>query len=267
MVDLAYKLDAVGLWEEHEIEAAARADVYAKGNNALFSAIEPARDRFKGQYLAALESKDVAEKDKLDLFRSDLTAFVNAYDFLSQIVNFEDPHVEMFSIYARGLARLIREENMYQALDLAGVELVGYAIRQQATQPHTLTGEGELGPLTAVGTGAPVDPKMTSLLEAVEQLNSLFDSADFTDADFRGFATHVAGKAIESSELDAQRKANTKQQFLESPDLKKTVISALVAASANSTGMTDELFENDVKLTRFVDIIGKLLYEKGHEAA
>ena len=53
-------------------------------------------------------AKDVAETQKLLLFRSDLTSFINAYDFLSQVINFENTDLEKLTIYGRGLARLIR---------------------------------------------------------------------------------------------------------------------------------------------------------------
>lgn len=267
VVDLRAKLDAYGVWEWHEVEAAASAQLLAKGNNAYFAAIEPGRSRFVARLQAALSDRDAEEAERLYLFRSDLTAYVNAYDFLSQVINFESTDLEKLSIYSRGLARLIREENMRVPIDLAGVQLVSYSIKKLPDAALGLEGDVELDPQTETGTKAPKDPDLVLLEEAVEQLNQLFDSTDFTDADFVGMATHVAGKVRENDQIREQRAANSEKQFLASPDLATAVVTAIIAARENNGKMADELFDDQAKLTQFVSIIGKLLYRRGDEAA
>jgi type I restriction enzyme, R subunit len=101
------------------------------------------------------------------------------------------------------------------------------------------------------------------LEEVVAQLNQLFDSADFTDADFVGMATHVAGKVREQEEITQQRRANTEKQFLASPDLATAVVTAIIAARENNGKMADELFDDKQKLSQFVSIIGHLVYQWG----
>ena len=95
---------------------------------------------------------DTEEKDRLDNFRSDLTAFINAYDFLSQVLNYEDTSIEKLAIYARALARVIRTENLHQPIDLTGVELIGFSMRKKETTHIGLGAVGELDPMTATGT-------------------------------------------------------------------------------------------------------------------
>ncbi|MER3393705.1 MAG: hypothetical protein RIA38_01890, partial [Microcella pacifica] len=130
-----------------------------------------------------------------------------------------------------------------------------------------IEGDVELDPQTETGTKAPKDPDLVLLEEAVEQLNQLFDSTDFTDADFVGMATHVAGKVRENDQIREQRAANSEKQFLASPDLATAVVTAIIAARENNGKMADELFDDQAKLTQFVSIIGKLLYRRGDEAA
>lgn len=266
VVDLRTKLESFGIWEWHEVEAATLAQLKNTGNNAYFAAIEPGRSRFVTRLQTALAGHDAAEAEKLYLFRTDLTSFLNAYDFLSQIINFENTGLEKLNIYARGLARLIREENLRVPIDLTGVELVSYSIKKLSDAELGLGGEAELDPQTETGTKAPKDPQLVLLEEAVEQLNQLFDSDDFTDADFVGMATHVAGKVREDEQIQSQRSANTEKQFLASPDLATAVVTAIIAARENNGKMADELFGDQQKLTQFVSIIGKLLY-RGGEAA
>jgi type I restriction enzyme R subunit len=269
VVDLRGKLEAYGIWEWHEVEAATRAQLESTktgmGNNAYFSAIEPGRSRFVTRLTDALASHDLAEAEKLYLFRSDLTSFVNAYDFLSQVINFENTDLEKLSIYARGLARLIREENLRVPIDLSGVELVSYSIKKLPDADLGLDGGAEIDP-PATGTKPPRDPDLVRLEEAVDQLNQLFDSPDLTAADLVGFTTHVKGKVAENELIQVQRVVNTEKQFLASTDLSAAVKDAMVAARDNNGAMTDELFGDEQKLLQFVSIIGKLLYRSGEAA-
>ena len=272
VVDLRAKLEAFDIWEWHEVEAATLAQLTSAktgtGNNAYFAAIEPGRSRFVTRLQAALDGHDAAEAEKLYLFRSDLTAFINAYDFLSQIIDFENTDLEKLSIYARGLARLIREENMRVPIDLTGVELVSYSIKKLQDADLKLGDDDDAGlePVSDTGSKPPRDPDLVLLEEAVEALNHLFDGADFTDADFVGLATHVKGKVAESEQIQAQRTANTQKQFLASPDLATAVVTAIVAARENNGKMADELFDDKQKLAQFVSIIGRLLYRGGQAA-
>jgi len=270
VVDLRAKLEAYGIWPWHEVEAATLAQLKSAktgaGNNAYFAAIEPGRSRFVTRLTDALAAHDAAEAEKLYLFRSDLTSFVNAYDFLSQIINFENTDLEKLSIYARGLARLIREENLRVPIDLTGVQLVSYSIKKQSDAELDLEGGVDLDPATDLGSKPLRDPDLVLLEQAVEQLNQLFDSADLTAADLVGFTTHVKGKVAENELIQVQRVVNTEKQFLASNDLTKAVKDAMVAAHENNSAMTDELFGDEAKLVQFVAVIGRLLYRSGQAA-
>jgi type I restriction enzyme, R subunit len=145
--------------------------------------------------------------------------------------------------------------------------LMGYTIHKNSAIDLGLTGEGELIPVTEAGTKTPVDPKLAHLREAVEQLNTLFDGDSFTEADFVGFYTHVKGKAAENEKIASQVKANSEKQFLASPDLKGSVITAMVSASDNFKGMTSEALDDDAKLAKLVELIGRALYRDGRDVA
>ena len=142
VTDLKDKLDQPGIYLESEVGAAATVEVFKRGNNALTAAVAPGKSRFVARYAAALDANDGEAKDRLDIFRSDLTSFVNAYDFLSQILNFEDVAIEKFALYARALARVIRDKAMYTPIDLSGVELTAYSIHKNSAIELRLSGEG-----------------------------------------------------------------------------------------------------------------------------
>ncbi len=266
VVDLRNKLETAGIWQQHEVEAAATAMIRQSGNNVFFSAIEPGRSRFITRYIAAVEAHDGEEVDRLEIFRADLTSYVNAYDFLSQVFDYGDTDYERLAIYGRGLARLIREETIRTPIDLSGVELVSYSIKPKDEAELQLTGESELPPAKLGNTALADDPKLTALWEAVEQLNALFDEDWGTDVDAHSFLQHVTGKVGEDEQIVAQRAANSEEQFLASPNLKQAVVTGLVQSQENAGGMANELFADEQKLARFVEIIGRFLFS-GKDAA
>ena len=57
--------------------------------------------------------------DELELFRKDVGTFLRQYDFLSQIVNYEDTSLEKLSIYLRHLAPVITSEQLNHEIDLS----------------------------------------------------------------------------------------------------------------------------------------------------
>ncbi len=133
--DLQGKLDAIYHWQE--VEAFALAFFNPKAANAkLKYYCQPAVHRFKQCYnLAktnrrqALEQKRAAQGnsnrlkqadhelkaageqiDQLDLFKKNLQSFVRLYEFLSQIVDYEDPELEQLCVYAKHLHPLLRRD-------------------------------------------------------------------------------------------------------------------------------------------------------------
>jgi len=48
----------------------------------------------------------------LDLFKKNLTSFVRAYEFLPQIVSYEDRELEQFCVFAKHLSTLLRIDRL-----------------------------------------------------------------------------------------------------------------------------------------------------------
>ncbi|MFF8816403.1 type I restriction endonuclease subunit R [Leucobacter sp. NPDC015123] len=266
--DLRDKLDAVGIYQLSEVDQAAEAQMRALGNHRLSAAIEPGRSRFNARYEAALLAEDALEIERLDLFRSDLTSFVNAYDFLSQVLNFGDTGIEKLALYARALAKTIKDSNRKQPIDLSEVKLLSYSIRQQQSHAIPLSGDAELEPaFTEAGSKVPKDPELTTLLAVVEQLNAMLDLDGLTATDTRNVLTHVVERTLENETVEQQRRVNSEQQFLESPALRTQGISALIDATNNVERIRDALLSDDQKFDAFMRAVGQLAYGWGRDAA
>src|SRR4030095_2700273 len=99
--------------------------VTRKGNNALSAAISPPKHEFARRYASAIEADDKVTLSTLDLFRKDVATYVRLYDFMSQIVDFGDPYLEMLSIFLRLLEKVIADTSWAAEVDLSDVVLAG----------------------------------------------------------------------------------------------------------------------------------------------
>jgi type I restriction enzyme R subunit len=259
--DIATKLDHSGIYDQSEVEAVAVTFLLKKGNNKLSASLAQVKDRFWKKFQAANDTNDKLEIDRLLDFRKSVDSFIKAYDFLSQLYNYGDTEIEKKAIFLRLLAREIRANSPRESIDLEGVELAKLGFRKHSEVKIDLTGEtGSLKPISALGGGSAHDPVMTTLQEAIEQMNTIFDDPDLTSGDSEGFVAYVSAKAREDLNVQKQAKVNSLEQFLDSPDLLSVLLTALFTAQGNFSTMTKELAEDDIKLGKFVKAIGKVVH-------
>ncbi len=259
--DIATKLDHSGIYDQSEVEVVVETSLLKKGNNKLSASLAQVKDRFWKKYQAAVDSNDKLEIDRLLDFRKSVDSYTKAYDFLSQLYNYGDTAVEKKAIFLRLLAREIRANSPRESIDLEGVELAKLGFKKHSAVRIDLTGDsGQLKPISAIGRGSARDPLMTTLREAVEQMNAIFDDPDLTSGDGEGIVAYVSAKAREDVNIRKQAQANTLEQFLDSPDLMTVMLSALFASQGNFSSMTKELAEDDEKLGKFVRAIGKVVH-------
>ena len=247
------KLDAAAIYYEAEVEGLVADYLAKKGNNALTKWVTPARDRFRDRERTAVEADDNAALDELVMFRKDVGTFLRQYDFLSQIVNYEDLALEKLSIYLRHLAPVITAEQLQHEIDLSTVGFDYIAQHEQGTTSGKLAGGVALEPTTEAGTGSVKDPELVALAEVIEKINDLF-SGDHPESSVNNVVTHVKDRLQESETLQQQAQHNTLAQFSASPDLHSEFISAVIGAMASSEDLSTQIINNP-------DLSQKLLAE------
>ncbi|WP_172651083.1 type I restriction endonuclease subunit R [Rhodococcus opacus] len=247
------KLDASTMYLESEIEGLVRDYLANKGNNALTKWITPARDRFRDRERTALDHNDKVVLDGLEMFRKDVGTFLRQYDFLSQIVDYEDPSLEKLSIYLRHLAPQITRQRLDHEIDLSTVDFDYIAQNEQDTTSGKLEGSVALEPAKEAGTGTVRDPELVALEEVIEKINDLF-SGDHPDSSVRNVVTHVRDRLEESETLHQQAQNNSLAQFSASPDLHNEFLSAVIGAMDASADLSVQILNN-------ADLSQKLLGE------
>jgi type I restriction enzyme R subunit len=85
-----------------------------------------------------------------------------------------------------------------------------------------------LKPPTEVGSGQVQDRQKQRLAQIIQALNDLFEG-ELTDGDRVAFTESLRTKLMESETLRAQAAANTREQFMNSPNLREELLNAIIA--------------------------------------
>jgi type I restriction enzyme R subunit len=256
--ELQIKLDAAEVYYPAEVEAFADAFFDPKRKQATLHAyLKPAADRF-----AALD------EDKAEQFRKDLGTFLRMYDFLSQIVAYNDPDLEKRYAFGKNLMPRISEHSTTSMIELdADVRLTHYRLQKQGEQELDLEG-GEitaLKPATGAGTGKAMTDEQKKLAEIVGKMNDLF-SGDLTEADMVGYVTTIKGKLMESEKLAEQATSNTEHQFAMG-DFKDVLTDIVIEGQENHNKIADQLLKDDRIFAAMQGMLASMVYQAFQQGA
>lgn len=284
--DLSEKLRSFGVFTWSEVERFCEAFLKQSLSNAAVANIcKPAVDRWTSRYKSATEAYRTAiemfqrakksgdavliantdqtlkdckkEKDALELFKKDLGTFVRFYEFISQIVDYDDKDLEKLSIYARQLGPLLRETNVDEdELDLGDVALSHYRlskIKQQNLKLASDAAEG-LQPGSGLGSGKARDKQEEFLSQIIESLNEIFAGDNLTEADMLSYARTIKDKVMEDKKVTSQIANNPRAQALLG-DFPKAVEEAILNSNdAHQVQMLKLLSMSD-KFNQFLNTI------------
>ena len=295
--DLAEKLRAAGIFQWSEVEQFCTA-FYQKGksDNALSSICKPAVDRWSKRYESALDAYKTAlemmertrktgdavlignadttlkecrkEKDALEIFKKDLGTYVRFYEFISQIVPFDDLELEKLSLFSRKLRPMLREARVDEDdVDLDNVMLSHYRlskIKQQDLKLKDGDEEYTLDPAEGAGSGKAKDPKEEFLSQIVARLNEIFLMDELTDQDVVSFAHTVVRKVSEDDRAMEQYRNNTREQVMLG-DFPKAVDDAVIGSGEAQRNQMMQLLSDPAKAKNFTKLIYDLMTFEGKQ--
>ena len=256
--ELQAKLDASDLYSDTEIVAIS--DAYAAGSTQakLQGLLAPIVDRFRAGWKAS--APESTERKALELFRHDLGTFIRSYEFLSQIISYDDPDLARREVVFRLLLPLLATERLADPVDLTGLIMTHHRIREGSSMDGIPAGEtgGGLSPITGAGMGS-ATPVKTTLQVLLEQMNGLFEG-ELSDADLISYAQHISSKMMEHPGLQQQAQNSTKDNFLHG-DFKDTMISAVVESMKNHASMSRQVLNKPEVREGLTSILLDLVYE------
>jgi type I restriction enzyme, R subunit len=289
--DLYDKLRAANIFTWQEVEQFCDAFfVKSKSNAALANICKPAVDRWQKRYKSAVDAfrqaKDMfdrtkktadpvlianaencfkqckQEKDALEIFKKDLGSFVRFYEFMSQIVDYDDKALEKLSLYARNLRPLLRETFMEEdSIDLDNVTLSHYRlsiIRQQDLKLKEDAGDYKLVPGDDLGTAKPRDRKEERLSQIISRLNELFITDNLTEKDLVNYAYTIRDKVSENAIVMNQIANNSAEQAMLG-DFGKAIDDAIIDSSEAHQNQMMQLLSDPAKSAAFAKVVFDLL--------
>jgi len=244
--DLFDKLRAEGIFTWQEVEQFAVAFFARNKSSAAISNIcKPAVERWQGRYKLAIDAYKTAkqmfertrktgdavlianaeksfteckkEKDRLEIFKKDLGSFTRFYEFMSQIVDYNDKDLEKLALYARHLRPLLREKlDDDDDIDLSNVALSHYRLSKIREQYIVMETEGVYGlkPGSDLGSGKAKDKKEEFLSQILARLNDLFMTDGLTENDLVNYAYTIRDKVRENKSVMDQLHNNTPEQAM-----------------------------------------------------
>ncbi len=294
--DLFDKLKAQGIFTWTEVEQFTTAFFVPNKSNAAISNIcKPAVERWQKRYASAVDAYKTAkemferckvsgdavlignaenslkeckqEKDALEIFKKDLGTYVRFYEFMSQIVDYDDKELEKLSLYARHLRPMLREKvDEDDDIDLSNVTLSHYRlskIKQQDLQLKEGQGKYGLEPGNEMGSAKARDKKEAFLSTILQRLNELFITDNLTDADMLNYARTIADKVGENERVVRQLRNNTPEQaFL--GDFPKAVDDAVMNSSEAHQNQMLQILSNPQVAQGFARVVFDMLLNKGN---
>ncbi|SJN22969.1 Type I restriction-modification system, restriction subunit R [Microbacterium esteraromaticum] len=256
---LAERLDTAGYYTESGLEAVARAYLEGLGGEQISKAVSPIAARWQGAWKQAKLAGDKAARAEIEAFRADVISYRNAWQFLSQIVDYDDPALAERAVLTTLLARRLHTDGIeidmsyLDGVQLTGVKLVPSAIGED----HSLReGSGEAIPLPAFdgerGGGVGSAPKRGPLDEAIDAVNELFSAkgVDVSSDSVAGFITAFWGFLDADDDAVAMARNNSAAQMKASESFNNAVGLAMLKAVRESqeiqSYMTDPSFMDDI---------------------
>jgi type I restriction enzyme R subunit len=234
---LKHELDQAQVYHWAEVETFAKIfyrspeHQRASDHAAMQKELQPAVDRFKA----------ISDEEQRQAFREKLNGYTRVYAFISQIVPYADPEMEMLYSYGRFLVPHlpIERDPAIKLTDEVGLQY--YRLERVSSGAITLN-EGEPVPVkspTDVGTGKAKDEK-APLSEIISVLNDRFGT-EFTDED-RLFFEQIKERATKNEQIIKTARAN--------PQLEKF---QLGIRKLIEEMMIQRMGENDKIVTRYMD--------------
>lgn len=234
---IKHELDQMQVYHWSEVEAFARifyreADRQNAADHAHMQRhLQPAVDRFKA----------IDEDGIRSAFRDKLGGYVRMYSFLSQILPYGDPDLEMLYSYGRFLLPHLPLDRDNTVVKIGNeVELQYYRLQRVSSGPIDLKvgePEGVYSP-TDVGTGKAKEEK-APLSEIIQVLNDRFGTA-FTEED-RLFFEQIKASATANQQVVQTAMANPLDKF--QLGVRKLIEDLMIQRMA----------DNDKIVTRYMD--------------
>ena len=261
--DLADKLDLADDYNQDELDAVSEAYLTDAPGEVIAKHLAPVVTRWQK---AMAEADDKGDREEALAFRANAGAYRHAWDFMSQIVDFQDPELHRRAILAGLLIRNLHLDQLIDTFDTSSVELVGLAVvATKVDGDNTVPADADGTDLPAPGfdgdRGREHTPEQVALIDAIDQVNKLFAASglELGIGSGEAWTRAVWGALSDDPEVQAMSAENTGDQLKASPKFKDKITGAVVAVAEDSTAMTEAVMSNSELLEGLQTLMAKAI--------
>ena len=191
LYDLKRAVEEHHLFGTEEVEDFARVYFSVKGKQAQ---LQPLLDSVVDRY------EPRSKEERADI-RKRVGDYVRLYAFLSQVITFSDAGLEKFYQFTRHLLRKLKLPDDPLPLEITkNINMDSYRVQQTSSGAIKLMDEeGQLKPISALGTGRQRQEDQAPLSLIIEYINEHFGT-DFTSADKVRFFAESMGRRLEDQQ-------------------------------------------------------------------
>ncbi|MGP5242229.1 type I restriction endonuclease subunit R [Corynebacterium flavescens] len=267
LADLGDTLDAAAFYTPEELDKLADAYIARENAETLQGLVSPIRARWNDHMRDARLKLDKEAYEEGKSFRANLIKYAHAWEFLSQIVDFQDALLHKRAIVAGLLSKNLNLERQDDDDDYTvGIELVGVAVEPIADAIDLgLASEEINGELELPGfDGRPVgenSPVQAAFDEAVDQVNQLMAALGVEGSrEAAGSAIRASyGILVEDTTVQALARENDPSQVAGTDAFKNKGFGALVQAARESQEVFETITADPDNLDRFLEVLAHMI--------
>lgn len=273
LYELSERLDSVGLYTEAQMREVAQAYMDKAGGEAIQKALGPIKFAWSSGLQKAQLTRDKPRYEELKQFRSDAISYRNAWQFLSQIVDYDDEDLRLRAILMTLLARNLHlapeeyDSSYMDGVQLGGVKLVPEKVNADYRVDYAWDSDVsiELPTFTTEPGGLGAKPR-GPLEEAIEKVNDLFGDKGI-DADpgsISGFITAYWGFLNADEEAIAMARSNNVDQLKGSTKFSDASDYAMYQAFQNTDEIKKALADPEM-LANLLAITAEKMHAEHHK--
>ena len=267
LADLGDTLDAAAFYTPEELDKLADAYIAREDAETLQGLVSPIRARWNDHMRDARLKQDKEAYEEGKSFRANLIKYAHAWEFLSQIVDFQDALLHKRAIVAGLLSKNLNLERQDDDDDYTvGIELVGVAVEPIADAIDLgLASEENNGELELPGfDGRPVgenSPVQAAFDEAVHQVNQLMAAQGITGSTKAANSVIRASYGIlaEDTTMQALARENDPSQIAGTDTFKNKGFGALVQVARESQELFETITADPDNFDKFLEVLAHML--------
>src|SRR5699024_7921759 len=274
LADLGDTLDAAAFYTPEELDKLADAYIAREDSETLQSLVSPIRGRWNDHMRDARLKLDKEAYEEGKSFRANLIKYAHAWEFLSQIVNFQDALLHKRAIVAGLLSKNLNLERQDDDDDYTvGIELVGVAVEPIADAIDLgLAGEDINGELELPGfDGRPVgenSPVQAAFDEAVDGVNQILAAVgiDGSDEATKSAIRASYGILVEDTTVQALARENDPSQVAGTDAFKNKGFGAILDAAKQSSEVFEAITADPDNLDKVLAALAQMIVAAKDEA-